>query len=152
MKENKGKGIARDEIKEKAINQSRPPISSTMKVFPRASSERKKTVSKRADTGNLPSCRGNKKQKVNPSTKSNPIVVLDHPTPMTKSRAGTSPSRLGVNLSKPFNAAPMTLLESEDLAWEKFNQAVTNEDVAICYNMSMKEFEHSTVHDLFKVL
>ncbi|XP_065615747.1 uncharacterized protein LOC136061650 [Quercus suber] len=46
----------------------------------------------------------------------------------------------------------MTLLESEDLAWEKFNQAVTNEDVAICYDMSMKEFEHSTVHDLFKVM
>jgi len=46
----------------------------------------------------------------------------------------------------------MTLLESEDLAWEKFNQAVTDKDVAICFDMSMKEFEHSTIHDLFKVL
>ena len=72
-------------------------------------------------------------------------MVLDHPTPTTKSRVGTSPSRLGVNISKPSNAAPMTLLESEDLAWEKFNQVVTDEDVAICYDMSMKEFEHSIV-------
>ena len=46
----------------------------------------------------------------------------------------------------------MTLLESEDLAWDYFNQVVTNEDVTICYDMSKKEFEHSTVHDLFKVL
>ena len=25
------------------------------------------------------------------------------------------------------------------------------EDVSICYDMSMREFEHSTIHDLFKV-
>ena len=79
-------------------------------------------------------------------------MVLDHPAPTTKSRADTSLAHPSVNTSKPSNAGPMTLLESEDLAWEKFNQAVTNEDVAVCYNMSMKEFEHSTVHDLFKVL
>ena len=152
MKENKGKGIARDEIEEEAINQSRPPVLSTVKVILHASSEQKKMVSKRADTGKLPSRRGNKKQKVNPSTKSTPVMFLDHPAPMTKSRVGTYPSHLGVNVSKPSNATPMTLLESEDPAWEKFNQVVTDEDVAICYNMSMKEFEHSTVHDLFKVL
>jgi len=45
----------------------------------------------------------------------------------------------------------MTLLENEGLAWERFNQAVTNEVVAVCYDMSMKEFERSTVHNLFKV-
>lgn len=26
------------------------------------------------------------------------------------------------------------------------------EDVSICYDMSVEEFEHSIVHDLFKVL
>ena len=26
-----------------------------------------------------------------------------------------------------------------------------DEDVATCYDMSLKEFEHSAVHDLFKV-
>ena len=45
----------------------------------------------------------------------------------------------------------MTLLDNEGLAWERFNQTVTNEDVAVCYDMSMKEFERSTVHDVFKV-
>ena len=123
-----------------------------MKVVPHASLERKKTVFKRVDTRNLPTRRGNKKQKVDPSTKSTPVMVLDHPTPTTKSRAGTSPTHPSVNISKPSNAAPMTYLESEDLAWEKFNQAATDEDVAICCNMSMKKFGHSIVHDLFKVL
>ena len=28
---------------------------------------------------------------------------------------------------------------------------MTNEDVAACYDMSLKDFEHSGVHDLFKV-
>ena len=45
----------------------------------------------------------------------------------------------------------MNLLENEDLAWERFEKAVTSEDVAVCYDMSLKEFEHSGVHDLFKV-
>ena len=45
----------------------------------------------------------------------------------------------------------MNLLENEDLAWERFQKVVTNEDVAMCYDMSLKEFEHSVVHDLFKV-
>ena len=29
--------------------------------------------------------------------------------------------------------------------------AATDADVAACYNMSLKDFEHSGVHDLFKV-
>ena len=29
---------------------------------------------------------------------------------------------------------------------------MTGEDVAVCYDMSLKEFEHFSVHDLFKVL
>ena len=28
---------------------------------------------------------------------------------------------------------------------------MTDEDVAVCYDMSLKEFEHSAIHDLFKV-
>ena len=45
----------------------------------------------------------------------------------------------------------MNLIENEDLAWERFQKAMTDEDVAACYNMSLKEFKHSAVHDLFKV-
>ena len=29
--------------------------------------------------------------------------------------------------------------------------AITDADVIACYNMSLKDFEHSRVHDLFKV-
>ena len=45
----------------------------------------------------------------------------------------------------------MNLVENEDLAWEWFQNVVTDEDVATRYDMSLKEFEHSAVHDLFKV-
>ena len=41
----------------------------------------------------------------------------------------------------------MNLLENE-----RFEKAVTGEDAAVCYDKSLKEFEHSGVHDLFKVL
>ena len=45
----------------------------------------------------------------------------------------------------------MNLLENEGLAWERFQQAMIDDDVAMCYDMSLKEFENSTVHDLFKI-
>ena len=53
--------------------------------------------------------------------------------------------------SQPFQRVPMNLLENEDLAWERFEKAVTNEDVAVCYDTSLKKFEYSAIHDLFKV-
>ena len=56
MKEKTGKGIAEDEIKEKTINQSHPLALSTAKLIPHASLVRKKTVCKRVDTRNFPSC------------------------------------------------------------------------------------------------
>ena len=45
----------------------------------------------------------------------------------------------------------MNLIENEDLAREHFEKAVANKDIATCYDMSLKDFEHSDVHDLFKV-
>ncbi|KAL0001392.1 hypothetical protein SO802_015173 [Lithocarpus litseifolius] len=44
----------------------------------------------------------------------------------------------------------MNLIESEDLVWGCFEKAVSDEDIAACYGMSLKDFEHSWVHDLFK--
>ena len=64
MKENKGKGIAGDESvqpKTKAPAQTYLLASSTLKLVPLASSKKRKTVSKKLDTGNLPSRQGNKK-------------------------------------------------------------------------------------------
>ena len=53
--------------------------------------------------------------------------------------------------SQPSRQVPQNLIENEDLAWERFEKVVTDEDMAVCYDMSMKDFEHSSVHDLFKV-
>ena len=53
--------------------------------------------------------------------------------------------------STPSKEVPQHLLGNEDLAWERFTTVVTDVDVAACYNMSLKYFEHSGVHDLFKV-
>ena len=44
--------------------------------------------------------------------------------------------------SQPPRRAPMNLIENEDLAWERFENDVTDEDVVACYDMSLKEFEH----------
>ena len=38
----------------------------------------------------------------------------------------------------------MNLVENEDLAWERFEKVVSDKDIA-------KDFEHSGVHDLFKI-
>lgn len=46
---------------------------------------------------------------------------------------------------------PMTLLRSESLAWNMFKQVVKDKDVTICYDMFVREFERSTIYDLFKV-
>ena len=53
--------------------------------------------------------------------------------------------------SQPSRRVPQNLIENEDLTWERFEKVVTDEDVAACYDMSLKDFEHSSVHDLFKV-
>ena len=45
----------------------------------------------------------------------------------------------------------MNLIENEDLAREHFEKPVSDKDIATCYDMSLKDFEHSDVHDLFKV-
>ena len=117
-------------------------------------------MSKKLDTGNLPSRRGNKKQKVDSSTLSTtPVVVLDPATPVAKTMIfkvkdslphpgadSSNPSPVG-----PLDNGPMILLRSEGLAWDRFKKVVTDKDIAIYYDMFVKEFERSTVHDLFKV-
>ena len=51
----------------------------------------------------------------------------------------------------PPNSGLITLLRSENLVWDRFKQDVSDKDITICYDMSVKEFERSTIHDLFKV-
>ena len=53
--------------------------------------------------------------------------------------------------SQPSQRGPSNIIENEDLAWERFQNVVSDEDIKTCYDMSLKDFEHSGVHDLFKV-
>ena len=71
------------------------------------------------------------------------LVQTDPPPPPAKaSRKPTS--------SKPSNR-PSNLVLDEGYAWRTFKGIVTNCEVNECYNMSVKEFERSGIHDLFKV-
>ena len=64
----------------------------------------------------------------------------------------TPPSKTTVPaLSQSYEKTLSNIIENEDLAWECFQMVVLDEDINTCYNMSLKEFEHSGVHDLFKV-
>ena len=64
----------------------------------------------------------------------------------------TPPSMTTVLASSQLHEkTPTNIIENEDLAWERFQMAILDEDINTCYDMSLKEFEHSGVHDLFKV-
>ena len=149
MKENKGK--------EPMGEGSRPEIHSRTRPF---AGDKRKTVSKTLDLGNLPSRRVKKSkhglsQTVTKSalpSSHTPVQVLDvdSPTPeLTPSK--TPPSKSAATTSSQPPRVPSNLVENEDLAWERFEKVVLDEDIAACYDMSLKDFEHSGVHDLFKV-
>ena len=152
MKENKGKGPAYEETMLETQSQPRP-----------VTGDKRKTLSKKIDLGDLPSCRGHKKAKHRLSksrvSKLGLLVPLAFQQPSIQIHdldssipVGVTRSKLVVtSLSQPSKRVPMNLLENEDLTWEMFQQVVTNEDIATCYDMSLKEFEHSTILDLFKV-
>ena len=107
-------------------------------------------------TWGLPSCRGHKKEKHKSSKFGviKPGLVIP-PTstkqPFVQIFDVDSSNPPEIASSKPPKSALMNLLKNEDLALERFQQAVTKEDVAVCYDMSVKNFDHSIVHDLFKV-
>ena len=148
MKENKGKDLAYDEVvqvEEDVLTQSRP-----------AASEKMKTLSRTFDTRSLPNRRGSKNPKHGSSKL--PVVETNPSIPSTVykqlSMVKTPPPNASPSLSSvdaPPKSSPLTLLRSEGLAQDRFQQEVTDKDISIYYKMSMMEFERSTVHDLFKI-
>ena len=46
---------------------------------------------------------------------------------------------------------PSNLVLDESYAWRTFKGIITDNEVNSCYNMLVKDFEHSAIHDLFKV-
>ena len=113
--------------------------------------------------GDLPSRRGREKKhksskpqdvKSTPlvSNQEFPVQILNLDSePKDPSSKKISPTVHAPTSSQPYKEFPQHLLGNEDLAWERFMTAVTNADVSTCYNMSLKYFEHSGVHDIFKV-
>ena len=78
---------------------------------------------------------------------------MESSTPIESTPSKTPLSKIPLSKSTvPSSSQPSTnIIENEHLAWERFQMAVLDEDINMCYNMGLKEFEHSGVHDLFKV-
>ncbi|XP_065620318.1 uncharacterized protein LOC136067574 [Quercus suber] len=146
MRGNKGKEVGEG---------NRPEID--RQVRPTAG-EKRKTISKNLDLENLPSRRGKKvKHGSSQVTKPTPssqqptrVYEVDSSTPVESTPSKTPPSKTAPSSSQPSQGAPSNIIENEDLAWERFKSAVTDEDINVCYDMSLKDFEHSGVHDLLK--
>ena len=119
------------------------------------------------DLDDLPSRRGLKKQK--PSKTSLPkvpkftpsTVNLDDPSVdvepiQTVHPAQTDPpppqARTRKSSSLEPSDRPSNLVLGESYTWRTFKGIVTEHEVNECYNMSVKEFERSGIHDLFKVV
>ena len=154
MKENKGKDIMGEEGRLEAQPWTRP-----------LAGEKRKSLSKNIDLGSLPSRRDSRREKrvkrgssqvVKPKLpQSQPpvhIVDVDSSTPVETTPSKASLPRTTTLASSQLPPkVPTNIIENEDLAWEYFGEAVKDEDITTCYDMSLKDFEHSGVHDLFKV-
>ena len=143
-----------------------PPV--VQKTSVQAGKRKAKSISSVVDLDNLPSRQGPKKQRPIKADKASlpkvpkfvpPTVNLDEspvnvepvqtihpiqtdPTPPAKTPRKPHPS-------KPSNH-PSNLVLDENYAWRMFKEIVTDNEVNECYNMSVKEFERSGIHDLFK--
>ena len=80
------------------------------------------------------------------------IYDVDSSTPTETTSSKTPPSKTVPATSQPFAHVPTNIIENENLAWERFQKAVIDEDINVCYDMFLKDLEHSGVHDLFKVI
>ena len=82
---------------------------------------------------------------------------MDSSTPVESSLSKTPSSKVpsskstASGSSQPSERTSKNIIENEDLARERFQMAVLDEDISACYDIGLKEFEHSSVHDLFKV-
>ena len=116
--------------------------------------------------GDLSSCRGSKKPKPskNPLPKvpkfTSPTVDLDEPMinvvplqtipPVQTDPLPPAKTSCRPHPSEPSKQSPNLVLD-EGYAWRTFKGIIIDNEVNSCYNMSVKDFERSAIHDLFKV-
>ena len=137
MKENKEKEVVGEEGCPETQAQVRP-----------SARDKRKPLSKNLDIGNLPSWRGKKAKHVSsqtakpnlpPPQSSIKIYDVDSSTPTETTLSKTPPSKTTVPAtSQPSAQVPMNIIENENLAWEHFQKAVTDEDINVCYDMSLR--------------
>ena len=127
-----------------------------------------KGISSSVDLGDLPSRRGSKKQKSGKTLFPKvpkftlPTVDLDDPA-VNLVPVQTIPPIQPKNLPPPVAKAPHkthplkqtkrppNLVLDKGYAWRTFKGLITDNEVNACYNMSVKDFERFSIHDLFKV-
>ena len=159
MRENKDKTVLSGDE-----GASVPPV--VQKGAVQAGKRKSKKISSGVDLGDLPSRRGPKKPKTTQTSlpkvpKFTPTVNLDDPPVIVEPvqvihPATTDPTpSLAKTPRKPHSSEasdrPSNLVLDEGYAWRTFKSIVTDNEVNECYNMSVKEFERSGIHDLFKV-
>ena len=162
MRENKDKTILSGDE-----GASVPPVVQKEAVQAVQAGKRKsKKISSGVDMEDLPSRRGPKKPKTTQTSlpkvpKFTPTVNLDetpaivepvqmvHPVQTDPTPPPTKTPRKPSS-SEPSDR-PSNLVLDEGYAWRTFKGIVTDNEVNECYNMSVKEFERSGIHDLFKV-
>ncbi|XP_030969724.1 uncharacterized protein LOC115989999 [Quercus lobata] len=156
------------ENKEKTVASGDEDVAApTAKVASVQAGKRKsKSISSTVDLDDLPSRRGHKKQKPRTSLPKvpkfvPPTVNLDepvvdvepvqtvHPVPSDPPPAPKTSHKSG---SSESSDRPSNLVLDEGYAWRTFKGIVTDHEVNECYNMSVKEFERSGIHDLFKAM
>ena len=160
MRENKEKTVTSGDE-----DVATPPVVPVTSV--QGGKRKSKSISSAMDLDDLSSRRGAKKQKPvkTPIPKvlkfTPPTVNLDN-SPVDVELVQTVylvqtdlPPPSAKNSRKPSSSEPSdrpsNLVLDENYAWRTFKGIVTDNEVNDCYNMSVREFERSGIHDLFKV-
>ena len=159
------------ENKEKTVTSGDEDVAAPL-VVPvtsiQAGKRKYKSISSAVDLDNLPSGRGAKKQKpvktsIPKVPKFTPLTVnLDDPLVDVEPVQIVHPVQTDLpppsakNSRKPgpFEPSdrPSNLVLDENYTWRTFKGIVTDNEVNECYNMLVREFERSGIHDLFKVV
>ena len=164
MKENKGKEVVSEGDRPEAQTHIHPPAGDNRPEVPSRThpfaGDKRKSLPKNLDMGSLPSRRDKRvKHRSSKVAKPNPsqphpsvqIVDVDVSTPIETTPSKAPPRTIASVSSQPPPRVPLNIIENKDLAWERFKEAMKDEDINVCYDMSLKDFEHSGVHDFFKV-
>ena len=162
MKENKEKVVTSGDEDVQVQDDTTPSVIQKLAV----QTGKRKTISSSLNLGDLPSRRGPKKQKPskNPLPKvpkfTPPTVDLDDPVinmvpvqtipPVQTDPPLPAKTSHKTHPSEPSKQPPNLVLD-EGYAWRTFKGIITDNEVNSCYNMSVKDFEQSAIHDLFKV-